>query len=158
GGHTNVSSNPPQVTEFRKIGAEDVFDGLSNTSMFMEKAVNAMHYNYNSSVWWHNWWDFGVFHNADWTTMRLVTLGRAGWWAGPEPVGLLNDSEPRPEGWFDPASGTTRELGFGSAHPGVTNAVLGDGSTRSVSNNADLVTLIRLGQRSDGKLFSFDEL
>ena len=158
GGHTNVAVNPPQTTMFRKIGTQDVTDGLSNTTMFMEKAVNRLHYTYNSSVWWHNWWDFGVFHNADWSTMRLVTLGRANWWAGSEPVPLLSDSSPRPDSWLDQASGTTRELGFGSAHPGVTNAVIGDGSTISVSNSANLVTLIRLGRRADGELFSMDEL
>ena len=126
--------------------------------MFMEKAVNVQHYTYNSSVWWHNWWDFGVFHNADWTSMRLATLGRQGWWAGEEPIPLLNDTAPRPDSWFDSASGTTRELGFGSAHPGVTGAVLGDGSTRSVSNNTDIIILIRLGRRADGQVISLDDL
>ena len=158
GGHTNVAANPPQVTKFRKVGFEDVTDGTSNTIMIMEKAVNNQHYSYNSAVWWHNWWDFGVFHNADWSTMRLVSLGRSGWWAGDEPVGLIGDSAPRPASWIDGDTGNTRELGFGSAHPGVTGAVLGDGSSRTVTNTADLITLIRLGKRADGLTASFDNL
>ena len=158
GGHTNVTANPPQITEFRKIGFEDITDGSSNTVMIMEKAVSSKHYTYNSAVWWHNWWDFGVFHNADWTTMRTISLGRQGWWAGDEPMSLISDASPRPASWIDGATGNPRELGFGSAHPGVTNAVLGDGSSTAVSNTADLVTLIRLGKRADGETFSFEDL
>ena len=158
GGHTNVAANPPQVTKFPEVGFGSVSDGSSNTIMFMEKAVNAKHYTYTSSVWWHNWWDFGVFHNADWSTMRLVSLGRQGWWAGEDPIPLISDTSPRPESWIDGDSGNTRELGFGSAHSGVTVAVLGDGSTSTISNTAELITLIRLGKRADGLAVSFDDL
>ena len=158
GGHTNVAASPPEVTKFQKVGFGQITDGSSNTIMFMEKAVNADHYSYVSSVWWHNWWDFGVFHNADWGTMRLFSFGRSGWWAGSEPITPIADTSPRPASWTDGDTGNTRELGFGSAHVGVTSTVLGDGSTRTISNTGDLVTLIRLGKRADGLAISFDGL
>ena len=158
GGHTNVSSSTPDITKFQEVGFGNVTDGTSNTIMFMEKAVNAKHYSYTSDVWWHNWWDFGVFHNADWGTMRTVSLSRPGWWSGEEPVRLYSDTEERPGNWLDGDTGNTRELGFGSAHPGVTNAVMGDGSTQTIRNTADLIPLIRLGKRADGLTVSVDEL
>ena len=43
-------------------------------------------------------------------------------------------------------------LGFGSAHPGVTNFVFSDGSTRAVSNHLDSVTLGRMCSRNDGEI------
>ncbi len=41
-------------------------------------------------------------------------------------------------------------LGFGSWHPGVCNFVMADGSTHSVSNLLDTITLGQLCHRSDG--------
>ncbi|MEM7455575.1 MAG: DUF1559 domain-containing protein [Planctomycetota bacterium] len=158
GGHTNVDASPPAVTKFQDVGFGSVSDGVSNTVMFMEKAVNSNHYSYSSSVWWHNWWDFGAFHNADWSTMRLVSLERPGWWAGSEAVPLLGDSAGRPASWIDGDTGNTRELGFGSAHPGTTVAVMGDGSTTSINNNADLILMIHLGKRADGATTTLDNL
>ena len=90
--------------------------------------------------------------------MRLFSLGRQGWWAGEDPIPLISDTSPRPGSWTDGDTGNTRELGFGSAHPGVTVAVLGDGSTRTIAITADIVALIRLGKRADGLTVSFDDL
>ena len=39
-----------------------------------------------------------------------------------------------------------------SAHPGAANALLGDGSVRSLSDSLDLTTLKRLADRDDGKV------
>lgn len=41
-------------------------------------------------------------------------------------------------------------LGFGSAHPGLCNFVRADGSTSSMSNNLDTITLANFCHRSDG--------
>ena len=97
-----------------------------------------------------------MFHNADYSTMRLATLGApGGWWAGSDEVGLLGDGDPRPESWVQ-SSGRTRELGFGSAHPGVTNAVFGDGSVRGVRNTVEIFLVNRLGKRDDGETVDAD--
>jgi prepilin-type processing-associated H-X9-DG protein len=37
-----------------------------------------------------------------------------------------------------------------SAHSGTTNVLAADGSARSMSNNIDLVTLMRIATRDDG--------
>lgn len=42
-------------------------------------------------------------------------------------------------------------FGFGSAHPGLTNFVFADGSTQSLSNLLDPVTLGLICHREDGE-------
>lgn len=149
-----------QIYDYRDLKVKDVLDGLTNTIMVMEKAVNAMHYNFVETSNNTDWWESGMFHNADYSTMRMVSLSPQASWTGSDTeIGLLNDSQPRPVCWTqDHPDGRSRELGFGSAHPGTTNAVFGDGSVQSVSNNSDLLTLIRLGRRRDGETASIDNL
>ena len=158
GGHTQVTTNPPTVRKFPSVGFENIRDGSSNTIMYMEKAVSSRNYTYNSDVWWHNWWDFGAFHNADWGTMRAISLPRPGWWAGETQGTLISDTAPRPDDWIDGDTGNPREVGFGSPHNGVVPAVFGDGSTTTLAITADPVLLIRLGRRADGQTVSLDEL
>ena len=144
------------MTEYKKIGIKDALDGTSNTILAMEKAVNGKFYNFVETNPWEDWWESGMFHNADYSTMRLATLGApGGWWAGSDEVGLLGDGDPRPESWVQ-SSGRTRELGFGSAHPGVTNAVFGDGSVRGVRNTVEIFLVNRLGKRDDGETVDAD--
>ena len=70
--------------------------------------------------------------------------------AGPNfEVPLYSDNSSRP-GWMYVSASKTQELGFGSAHPGQTNAVMSDGSTHSLSNTTDMYLLQALGERSDG--------
>ncbi|MFM7741112.1 MAG: hypothetical protein ACKO9H_17085, partial [Planctomycetota bacterium] len=57
--------------------------------------------------------------------------------------------------WSD---GRTRELGFGSVHPGVACAVFGDGSTKTIPQATSTLLLIRLGKRSDGQAINTTEL
>ncbi len=158
GGHTRNSVNPPQIQKYSPVGFNNITDGASNTIMFMEKAVNAQFYSFTATQY-SDWWETGAFHNADYSTMRIVTLGRqsGGWWAGTDEIPLLSDTERRPESWVQ-SSGRTRELGFGSAHSGVVTAVLGDGSTRSISKTGSTVVLNHLGKRSDGTVANFDDL
>ena len=58
------------------------------------------------------------------------------------------------------AGSKTQEFGFGSAHPGIVNALFGDGSVRPVKMTANscgnqswsdnTCVLYHLGHRSDG--------
>jgi len=65
--------------------------------------------------------------------------------------------------WTDraPAVDTTINGGwgeqrFGSSHPGAFNALFCDGSVKAVSYNIDLTVFLRLGQRDDGQVVSFE--
>jgi len=149
GGHGNISTMNP--TRYSKVGFSQITDGSSNTFMLMEKAVNAANYSFSRDNQYKDWWDTGYFHNADYTTLRMISIGSSSAWFGSEDVAPLADNAIRPASWIDSFSdGRTRELGFGSAHPGTMTAVFGDGSTHSISMDASLVSLIRMGRRSDG--------
>jgi len=115
---------PTASVKYGYVTTGAVSDGLSNTIAIMEKAVNAK---YAKPDNW-DWWDLpGWAHNSDWPNMRLI-----GNW-----MPLVNDSERRLDWWYQGTVGAskTAEFGFGSAHPGVTMAVMGDGSVRGVKNS-----------------------
>jgi len=155
--HGNTSSN--NATKYSKIGFGTITDGSSNTFLYVEKAVNARNYNFARTNQFMDWWDTGYYHNADYTALRMFSVGSSGAWFGPEAIGPLPDNAVRPDSWVDSFSGgRTRELGFGSAHPGTMTAVLGDGSTHSVSIDTNLLTLIRVGRRGDGFVVDVTEL
>ena len=158
GGHAQNQGNTSAlgVWEYGETNFGSVTDGSSNTFMFVEKAVNARFYSYSRDGQYDDWWDTGQFHTADFCTMRFFTVGSSSAWFGAEDHAFIGDTEARPDGWVDGGTGRTRELGFGSAHPGVTMAVMGDGSTQSVKDTTDVVTLIRLGKRADGNTVSLD--
>lgn len=152
GGHAqtrNVAS--PAITRFPKVRVTDVRDGSSKTIMLMEKAVNGRYASFSRSGPYQDWWDTGYYHTADFTALRIFSISSATAWFGRGDIGILGDASPRPVGWVETGSGgRTRELGFGSAHPGYACSVFGDGSTKAVGETADVTTLIRLGRRADG--------
>lgn len=159
GGHAQTSTSPANVSKYSGCGFGQISDGSSNTFMFVEKAVNARHYNFARDNQYKDWWDTGYYHTADYTTMRIFSMPSTSAWFGPENFSLISDNSQRPAGWIDSWSGgRTREVGFGSGHPGTTNSVLGDGSTHSISNQADTLTLIRLGKRADGFVVGVSDL
>ncbi len=155
-GHGNVSVSPPRAKKYPKIGFGQIADGASNTFLFVEKAANANHYNYSRLGQFDDWWDTGYYHNADYTTLRMFSFGSS-LWIGSDDIRPYADNEARPDSWVQ-SYGRTRELGFGSAHPGTMTAALGDGSTHSVSLNTSLENLIRVGRRSDGFVVDTNEL
>jgi prepilin-type N-terminal cleavage/methylation domain-containing protein/prepilin-type processing-associated H-X9-DG protein len=156
GGHVQNPGPNPIVTKFDRIGFDAITDGSSNTILVMEKAVNASFY-FEIPDRATDWWDVGTFHSADFPTMRFCAIASPGAWYGNEPVPLLADSAERPAGWVE-RSGRTRELGFGSAHPGTVNAAFGDGSVRNVNLEADPAIVDSLGKRNDGRAVSTNDL
>lgn len=159
GGHVRNGSGTPQVYDYSKVGFSSVIDGTSNTFMFMEKAANGNFYNFVSTQY-SDWWESGIYHSADWSSMRLASGPHGGdTWGGFRgyELGLWSDSAPRPANVVE-SSGRTRELGFGSAHPGTVNAALGDASVQSVSMSSKATILNRMGQRSDGLNFTINDL
>ncbi len=160
GGHAKNmgQTTAEQVWRYTASTFGSIPDGSSNTIMFMEKAVNARNYNFSREGQYDDWWDTGYYHTADFTTMRFFTFASTTAWFGPQEFTILSDTAPRPDNWVDANTGRTRELGFGSAHPGVAASVLGDGSTHTFKNTADVLTLIRLGKRADGQVVSLEDL
>jgi len=147
GGH--VRDDPTLTVKYGVVKVGAIPDGTSNTIAIAEKAVSSRQY--NAKVW--DWWDLpGWAHNADWPNMRL-----AGNW-----VPVMPDNQYPRIDWTNNANGSNWfwEPGFGSAHTGIFNAVMGDGSVRSIKNsignsgnkgyNDNTSVLYRLGHRSDG--------
>jgi prepilin-type N-terminal cleavage/methylation domain-containing protein len=164
GGHARTQGvSNPEITKFGKIGFGQITDGASNTLLVMEKAVNIRSGGNFSTSRWGDWWEFGYLHPADWSTMRLATnVYPSDPWGGWRDVeyALWSDTQARPQRLITEAAsngGRTREMGFGSAHNGVTNAVLGDGSVRSVSNSVRPHLLDKLGKRADGLVINTSE-
>ena len=159
GGQVNTSG--PKVWKFGKVGFNRISDGSSNTILIAEKAAWAETYNINTaSIGQHPYWElYGYYIGADWPTMRqfgALTQGDS----SPMPeVPVKNDSESRTKIVRGrPSTQVPDEQGFGAAHPGVFMAAFGDGSVRSISNEANLVLLDSLGKRADGAIVSLDEL
>jgi len=145
-----VRTDDPSLTvKYGAVRPADVRDGLSNTIAIMEKSMMAR---FSQPGNW-DWWELpGWAHNADWPNIRLI-----GNW-----LPLLGDNEDRPQWMYDSAGsiGRPAEFGFGSAHPGVVNALFGDGSVRSLSRTLNACgnsgysdancVLYHLGGRADG--------
>ena len=158
GGHVQNPGSNPTVTMFRKVNNAGVRDGLSNTIMIAEKSVDSRFYTLASASPWPYWEIYGYYVGADWPNMRMFAAATQGP-SSPSPViPPVGDSEPRPDGVFQYSTGQYEEFGFGSAHPGIVNAVMGDASTQSLNRTGDLILLDRLGKRSDGELASLDDL
>lgn len=156
GGQVNKSSNPPQVWKFNNVGFKSIEDGASHTILLAEKAVDGRFYTISSAIPWPYWEIYGYYTGADWPVMRMfgaLTQGTA----SPSPlVAIRSDDEQRPGNPFIITPVT--EFGFGSAHPGIICAVFGDGSTRNISQSADLIVLDQLGKRADQSTPSLDSL
>jgi prepilin-type N-terminal cleavage/methylation domain-containing protein/prepilin-type processing-associated H-X9-DG protein len=150
GGHVRTD-NPAATVMDGQVRAAQVYDGTSNTIAIMEKSVLATAY--TPGIW--DWWELpGWSFGADWPNMRLI-----GNW-----LPLLRDMDPRPQWMYDSAGdiGRPAEFSFGSPHMGGVNALMGDGSVRSMSYTLNACgnrgwsdqtcILYHLGGRADGQV------
>jgi len=112
------------LTWVDKIRIADIHDGTTHTILAGE--LHVFHENLNQIPY-----NGPIYNGQD-----LSAFARVG---GP--------GVPLASGAMDPG---TAVLGFGSWHPGVCNFVLVDGSTHSIHNGLDSVTLGQLCHRSDG--------
>jgi len=154
GGQVDV--NTGQTLNLRRVGVRDILDGTSNTIMIGEKAVNSQFYTIPNTNVWPYWELFGYYTGADWPVMRQFGAPVEGQSNNAIWQPMNDGAQPRTEDAL--AGGVTRELGFGSAHPGVFNGILGDASTHAINNNGDIRLLELLGSRSDGEIASLDNL
>jgi len=151
GGQVNKNKNPPQVWKFPKISFKSIEDGSSNTILLAEKAVQSDSWTVSGQNPWPFWEVYGYYTGADWPLMRQFGALTQGTTSPSPEIAILGDDAPRPDG-------RPEEYGFGSAHPGIIVSAFGDGSTRTISDDADLIVLDRLGKRSDGSVASLEDL
>ncbi len=137
GGFPNSAmSNPYPVSQFSlglKITTASVTDGTSNTLMFAEKGVSTDRYlnpKAGSPDWW---WE----EATPWAVWHSCGRGGIRPWQGP----------PRLDG---KSSGNTPDRFFGSAHPGGFNAVMGDGSVRTISYEVQQSIFENIAKRANG--------
>ena len=158
GGQVNASTG--SVTKFGKVRFSSIADGSSNTILLAEKAVPSSQYTIDGADW--DWWELmGYYTGADWPVMRQFgVLGADGSSGGDKfEVGVWADNFERPSYVGRNGAGHSEEFGFGSAHPGGTiSVVFGDGSTRTISNRAELRILDQMGKRADGTIASTNNL
>lgn len=148
-----LNTGPPWYTKFPSVTIAKVADGTSKTIMFIEKAMYVTDYEQapGFTVWWDDPSWAANFYPG---TMRLVgsSNSRDDTWP-------VNDIEKHPSGdgastgWNNPtgAPGMVEEWGAGSAHTGIMNTVLGDGSVKSIRTNVDRFMLGRMTTRAGGE-------
>jgi prepilin-type N-terminal cleavage/methylation domain-containing protein len=118
------------------IKVSKVLDGTSNTLMFAEKMVSTDRY---SDPTVNGGWEdgtLGALYNGVQNSARAMN----GYTYQPTP-----DSASTTTGRSD-----TLDRSFGSAHPAGFNAVMGDGSVRTVSFTVSGTVFQQVGKRDDG--------
>ena len=129
---TTDSTGKPYLAKWKaQIRFADLTDGTSNTTIFGEKHIRP------NSLRGKNE-DRSAFSGVRNTHRRMMGS-------------YNNGAEVRP---LLPANAQTPALAnssFGSAHAGVCQFALGDGSVQTLSNTTDIVVLTRLATRNDGQ-------
>lgn len=158
GGQVNTNDNPPKVWKFPRVGFKAIEDGSSNTILLAEKAVQSEFWTVAGAFPFPFWEVYGYYTGADWPIMRQFGALTQGNNSPSQEIPVLGDDATRPNPEFISPNGQSQEFGFGSAHPGIIVSVFGDGSTRTISQDAELLLLDRLGKRSDGTHVSAQDL
>ena len=132
----------PSNTDPPPTRAQDIVDGLSNTLMVGERAWPIDWY-YKSGGAESDTYNGGFVSN-------FVYLNVTGTYAP-----IADRRLPDPSTWA--AQRYILET-FGSAHPGAMNALICDGSVRTVSYNVTDSAILNFSRRNDGNSFSLGEL
>ena len=131
-----------RLIKYGEVGFGQISDGSSNTMLYAEKAVSVQDYDTSVQSVGSNFWDEnGYFEPGSWNIRRGLTE-----------FGLISDNTERSASNAENAF----RFGFGSAHPGVVEMVLADGSTHSLSMQTQNEVLGLIGHRSDGQVLSSD--
>jgi prepilin-type N-terminal cleavage/methylation domain-containing protein len=146
-GEFDGSSTGNGVVKHSKVGYGGLSDGSSNTILLAEKGAWSSHYNPVQNSGYANGNNFfGNIENRG-ILGPFQSNARAAY-AGVTGAAAYSDSER-----------TLSQLGgFGSAHPGTFNAVLGDGSTHTIPTVVERFTFAQLGIRNDGGVVSITDL
>ncbi len=130
----------------------EVLDGLTNTFMFGER----YHFDPNFDQILYN-------HPTKFSRYPIAKWGVWGWYGGGNGTTHVFASTLVPINYSTPASATAnypnvnlRMSAFGSGHPGGANFALGDGSTRYIADEIDIITFQALSTRLNGEVVSGD--
>jgi prepilin-type N-terminal cleavage/methylation domain-containing protein len=159
GGHVQVGS-PAKIWKFTPVSTKSIEDGTSNTILLAEKAAQSKYWTMPSPApgapGGNPYWElYGYYVGADWPHMRQFAGRPAGSTSTRPEVPVFGDDAARPG---DTSTYAYQDQGFGSAHPGIICAVFGDASTRTISQDADLIMLDSIGKRADQLVVSQDSL
>jgi len=159
----------PTVVKGQTMTFAAISDGLSNTMLIGEKAVNQATYMSGTDSDWGD--DEGYAEGLAWDNIRYGEQQNS--WGGTSPVPYSDavglpahpvQDQPAPPPYFPAAGANFGSPGdpawpnyrWGSAHPGVMNMALCDGSVRTMSYTIDLQVLSFLSSRNDGQVFNLD--
>jgi hypothetical protein len=133
------------LQRYGDVGYGSLLDGSSNTLMFGEKGAWSTNYNPVQNSRYANGNNF--FSNIE---LRGIV--------GPFHANARGVFGNGAAAFPDNDRGLPQLGGFGSAHPGTFNVVLGDGSTHTVSMDVLRLDFVRLGIRNDGDITNINEL
>jgi prepilin-type N-terminal cleavage/methylation domain-containing protein len=141
--------NPRQVT----VDTAAILDGTSNTLMVGEKRLHMAFIDVSPAPFtWNN-------DNEDPYTAQYLDDCAA--WVGNRVGSVRTPLPPAPDlvrASDDPVVLHTPRVQFGSSHPGVFNAVLADGSVRSIRFTVSPNVFMSLGMRKDGQTINAGDL
>jgi prepilin-type N-terminal cleavage/methylation domain-containing protein len=140
----------PTVVKGGTMTLNTITDGLSNTMMLGEKAINKTLYLSSNDVDWGD--DEGYAIGLAWDNIRYGRLQDADGLPN-NPVQDQTPPTPPYGGPNDPAWPNWR---FGSAHSGAFNIALADCSVRNVKYGIDVQVLFYLCNRMDDQVFNLD--
>ncbi|MGE3808137.1 MAG: DUF1559 domain-containing protein [Gemmataceae bacterium] len=129
----------PQAS--KNLTVSDVADGMSQTIFVGEKHIH------------RNWMARGLDYQSGWCGQDgSIFNGDHSYslrFAGPG-FGIASSAEDRDP--TPPLACSTRTCVFGSAHPSITQFVMGDGRVLTLNNNINTTTLGYLANRADGQV------
>jgi prepilin-type processing-associated H-X9-DG protein len=137
------------VIKGQGVNFAGITDGLSNTMLIGEKAVNKLTYQSGQDKTWGD--DQGYAEGLAWDNIRYGTLTDA---CG-APNNPVQDQQ-SPPACGGPTSPAWPNWHWGSAHPGGFNVALADGSVRLVSYTISLQVQFDLCNRMDGLVFNLN--
>lgn len=162
GTELGTASNVEGFQPYQMVSVTKVTDGTSKTIAVMEKAVWNKYYQPVGDG--GNLWDWteipGWMFSFDWPNMRMVPPI-----VGPDaadasgvktaPRSDLDDQSrilmgQNDSGYGPLPTGNYADIGVGSPHSGVMNAVFGDSSVHAIPLTIDRQVLFQLGCRDDG--------
>jgi prepilin-type N-terminal cleavage/methylation domain-containing protein len=135
------------ITKYSTVGYGGLSDGSSNTLLFAEKGAWSSNYSPVQNSRYAN--DSQFFSNIENRGIVGPFQSNArGCYAGVTGAAAYSDNERT----------LSQVGGFGSAHPGTFNSVLGDGSTHAIAINVTRLEYAQLGVRNDGAVVNVTEL
>jgi prepilin-type N-terminal cleavage/methylation domain-containing protein len=162
-----VRPRPVTTTIMKGAGLKfaSVTDGLSNTMLIGEKAVNKLTYQSASSGTWGDYENYA--EGLAWDNIRYGTTfeltdnqTKCSLSNYPQAGCLYNhpvQDQPAPvPPYGSPTDPAWPNWHWGSAHPGAFNAALADGSVRRINYSIDVPVLFYLCNRADGQVFTLD--